>query len=185
MKPDTPTSEELLYPLSEFDEQVRGAHQVEPEAVPVPYRELLVHDTDMTSTLERFFDEPMKLLVLHKRVQDDQMFRQVLLAGQQTDRVVEFGAIHIDLSLFDDNCRKLIEACSAPLGAILRDHGVAYESRPSAYLSLAAGPAIGELLGCGTEQELFGRKNTLLTPDGQAMAHIIEVLPTLAKGGAR
>ena len=39
---------------------------VDPASVPQPYRRLLVHDSDMTSTLEDHYGEPIMLKVLNR-----------------------------------------------------------------------------------------------------------------------
>ncbi len=182
--PDLDTSTDLLFPLSTF-EGVQGQGQTSATVVsagdtPQPYRKLLVHERDMTGTLETHFGETMVLHVLKKRVEGEVMFRQVLLRGERTGRTAEFGAIRIDLSCFSDEGRALIEACRQPLGAILRDLRMLYTSKPSAYLEVDADRFVREALGAGQSTKLFGRKNTLSMSDGRAMAQIIEVLPPLA-----
>jgi len=180
----TPATEtDLLFPLSTF-EGVRGqrataAEAIPPEAAPEPYHGLLVHERDMTGTLEDFFGQPMVLRVLQKRIEGDLLFRQVLLQGQHDGRTAEFGAIRIDLACFDGEARQRVEASQQPLGGILRAFGLPYISKPSAYLKVDADVFVREALGAGIDTPLFGRRNTLTTPDGRTMARIIEVLPPL------
>jgi len=172
-----------LFPLSTF-EGVQGQGQtaataIGPDVIPQPYRKLLVHERDMTGTLESHFGQPMTLQVLKKRVEGGVLFRQVLLMGTADGRVAEFGAIRIELGCFDDKARQRIEACRQPLGAILRDLDIPYVSKPSAYLDVDADRFVREVLGAGQTTRLFGRRNTLTTPGGAEMAQIIEVLPPL------
>ena len=74
---------ELLYPLSDFYRSAgAAAPEVEPiegEAMPQPYRRLLVHSRDMTPTLEAYFGRPTHLKKLQWHETDDALFRQVLL----------------------------------------------------------------------------------------------------------
>jgi len=181
----TPATEaDLLFPLSTF-EGVRGqratsAEAIPAEAVPEPYHGLLVHDRDMTGTLEAHFGQPMVLRVLQKRIEDDLLFRQVLLQGQRDGRTAEFGAIRIDLACFDGEARQRVEASHQPLGGILRVFDLPYTSKPSAYLNVDADAFVREALGAGSTTALYGRRNTLTAPDGRVMARIIEVLPPLA-----
>ena len=181
----TPATEtDLLFPLSTF-EGVRGqratsATAIAAEAVPAPYHELLVHERDMTGTLEAYFDQPMVLRVLQKRTDGEILFRQVLLQGQRDGRTAEFGAIRIDLSCFTGEARQRVEESRQPLGGILREFEIGYTSRPSAYLRVEADAFVREALGAGSATVLFGRRNTLTAAGGRTMARIIEVLPPLA-----
>ncbi len=181
----TPATEnDLLFPLSTF-EGVRGqrgtsATAIPPQEVPEPYHELLVHERDMTGTLEAYFDQPMVLRVLQKRIEGDLLFRQVLLQGERDGRTAEFGAIRIDLACFTGEARQRVEDSHQPLGGILREFEIDYTSKPSAYLSVEADAFVREALGAGSTTALFGRRNTLTAADGRTMARIIEVLPPLA-----
>ena len=70
------------------------------EEVPEPFQALLVHDGDMTSTLERFYEERMPLEVLAEENSDGCYYREVILKGKGTGRVAEFGVIEIELDNF-------------------------------------------------------------------------------------
>lgn len=179
MEPKTSPIDELVDPSCDYEGTRIVPAMVGADELPAPCRELLAHDMDMTSTLEAYFNESLRLKVLNKRVDGDVMYRQVLLVGCDTGRVVEYGAIHIDLSCFDDRFRKLVEECRVPLGAILRDPKTQYKSEPSAYLRLKAEPPFNTLLGCAPGTELFGRRNILSTLEGKTIARIVEVLPCL------
>ena len=56
----------LVYPINEKD-------------VPEPYKRLLVHERDMTSTLEAAFNQNIYLKVLQKSMKENILIRQVLL----------------------------------------------------------------------------------------------------------
>ena len=58
-------------------------------AVPQPYRKLLVHDGDMTPTLENFYDASIHLEVLKREQHGDFYFRQVVLHTDDTNQPVE------------------------------------------------------------------------------------------------
>ena len=177
-----PHATDLLYPLSAFETEDGGvltsASILEAEELPDPYRVLLAHDRDMTGTLEAYFKQPMTLRIFGKKRQGDSLFRQVVLQGIEDRKPKEFGAIRIDLNCFDQETRSLIEGCVTPLGQILREHGVAYVSNPSAFLKVSPDALLCEALQV-TEGPLYGRKNELTMPDGRAIAQIIEILPPL------
>lgn len=173
---------DLLYPLSAFDMDdgsvLTSATILEAEELPEPYRMLLAHDRDMTGTLETYFKQAMTLRVYGKRLEGDGLFRQVVLEGVDDGQPKEFGAIRIDLSCFDDETRGLVAACRVPLGRVLREHGVAYVSNPSAYLRVMPDALLCRALGVDSGP-LYGRKNELTMPDSRAIAQIIEILPPL------
>lgn len=183
MSPMDPADTDLLYPLSAFMCDASGgvfsAEILEAHELPQPYRALLAHDRDMTGTLEVYFDQAMELRVHVKRVEGDSLYRQVTLYGRDDGQPKEFGAIHIDLGCFDGPTRDLVVACGVPLGRVLREHGVAYVSNPSAFLRVKPDEGIQRALNT-SESLLYGRKNELTTPDNRAIAQIIEILPPLA-----
>ena len=174
---------EVFSPLADFDALRHWDHlraeAIDPSQMPQPYQRLLVHDVDMTGTLERHFAQPMKLRVLSQRIDDDTLLREVLLIGERDDRIAEFGAIRIELGLFNPSTRQKIEAGHRPLGGILREDGITYQSRPSAFLRLLPDEALCSVIGVEPASVLFGRRNTLAMPDGAVMARIIEILPRL------
>ena len=91
----------FAYPLDEFyalaKRELPGIEQIEGEAVPQPYRQLLVHTDDMTPTLEKFYDERIYLNVISRQTRGDFYFREVILLTQRTRTPVEFGAIKMNL----------------------------------------------------------------------------------------
>lgn len=177
---------DLLHPLSAFfptaappvldEEELAGV------ALPEPYRRLLVHDRDMTSTLEGFFGERLVLRLLARRRAGEALFRRVALVGENTGRAVEYGAIKIHLNAFPREPRGEILEGRRPLGAILARHQVAYHSAPQAFLRLRAGGEIHDLFGLESPAVLYGRQNTLRAPNGQLLAEVIEILPPLLEG---
>ena len=67
----------------------------EPTEMPEPYRSLLVHEVDMTSTLERHHGEAMALEVLADGQSGGHYFREVVLRCAQSGKAAEFGLIEI------------------------------------------------------------------------------------------
>ena len=63
--------------------------------LPEPYRGLLVHERDMTSTLEAFVGQPLVLRVLRVHRSADCLHREVVLVGASDGTMAEFGAIRI------------------------------------------------------------------------------------------
>ena len=185
---------DLLYPLSEFFQDHEPVPLAREETggsrMPEPYRSLLVHDGDMTSTLEAFHREPITLRLLDKRRVGRALLRKVVLIGRETGRPLEFGAIRIDLSAFEPVARWAILAGRTPLGAILARFGVVYESRPRLFFRLESDERIERKLEIARTAPdrpatLFGRQNVLSDPAGRALAEVVEILPPLASPAAR
>jgi len=176
-------SADPLYPLDAFYAAsglpAPTFNMIDGEDVPQPYRKLLVHDDDMTPTLESFHGQTLHLRVLSKREENGTLFREVALVRDDDERPVEFGAIRIDLDLFPDDARQVIRECRVPLGTIMARFKVAHKAHPSAYLSVSPDDTIRDALGLPAEADLclYGRHNVHVSPAGEPMAHVVEILP--------
>lgn len=178
---------DLLHPLSAFFPTYPApdleAEELAGDALPEPYRRLLVHDRDMTSTLEAFFGERLALRQLARRRSGDVLYRRVVLLGENSERVAEYGAIKIFLRAFEPVPRREILEGRRPLGAILTRHEVGYRSAPQAFFQLRPETEMRELFGLDCDSALYGRQNTLRAPNGQLLAEVVEILPPLPEGG--
>jgi chorismate-pyruvate lyase len=179
----------IIHPLDAFYAEA-GHHlppfaQIEAEAVPEPYKALLVHLNDMTPTLEKFHGRKIHLRVLGRRRKADQYFREVVLLLDGSQRPVEFGAIKINLDLFSPPVREQILAEQRPLGHILEAHKVQHTSQPGAFLRLASDQLINEALSLSGAQLLYGRHNILLDPQERPLAEIVEILPPASEKPGR
>lgn len=176
-----PLAHSALYPLDEFYEQAgRPLPRIDliaGDALPEPARSLLVHDSDMTSTLERFHAHPIRLELLRRQQSGALYFREVVLVLEASGQPVEFGAIKIYLERFEDASQKRILEGSTPLGRILNESGLVYTSRPEAFLKIQADDFISRSLKLPWQPELFGRRNTLRNLNGEPLAEIVEILP--------
>jgi len=171
----------FAYPLDDFyalaNRELPPIEQVEGNDVPEPYRQLLVHSSDMTPTLEKFYGERLYLNVISRQTRGDFYFREVILLTQRTRRPVEFGAIKINLALFPAAARRLILEEQEPLGTILGDFKIPHSSRPKAFLRIEADAFIKGALQISGRQVLHGRRNTLFDPQHRAFAEVVEILP--------
>src|SRR5258705_6456077 len=151
--------------------------RVRNEQVPEPYRSLLVHQSDMTSTLENFHGERIHLQVVGRDRRGGDYFREVVLKLEGSEKLVEFGAIKINLHLFASRAQEQILEEHYPLGRILKDCGITFYSRPQGFLRVASDSLINGLLNLEQTQLLYGRRNTLFDADGRHLAEIVEILP--------
>jgi chorismate-pyruvate lyase len=150
--------------------------EVRPDAIPEPYRSLLVGHHDMTPTLEAFHGERLDLRVL-ERQQGGDAYRRLVLLTTEGGRPVEFGAILIDLGCLTPDAREMVLKGERPLGTVLALCGIEHASRPLAFIRVTAGPFINGALGLTIPHDLYGRRNVLSTSDGRTLADIVEILP--------
>lgn len=170
----------LLFPLDTVYRrhgiEVPKVNVVQPDEVPYPYRTLLVHTNDMTLTLERHFGGPLTVRPLSTSLRGRWYTRRVLLAQSYSGKPVEMGAIRIDLQAFRPATRQTILANQVPLGRVLRDAGVDFQSRPKAFFSLTPN---GEMLGVFWMREprtLYGRRTEIFV-DHRKIGDVVEILP--------
>jgi chorismate-pyruvate lyase len=175
------TPDTLAHPLDELYARsgmsLPPLKLVEGEEVPEPYKTLLVHQHDMTSTLEAFHRQRVRITVLHRDLQKDIYLREVVLKLEESEKPVEFGAIKIQLGQFPAAARELVLEERWPLGRILKECAVQYLSRPKAFLHVASDRLISQVLGLTGAQMLYGRRNTLTDLAGNTLADIVEILP--------
>ncbi len=178
------TSAEVLpfaYPLDDFyalaKRPLPAIEQIDGAEMPEPYRKLLVHNDDMTPTLEKFHDARIYLNVISRQTRGDFYFREVILLTQRTRTPVEFGAIKINLGLLPTGARRLILEEQEPFGTILTEFKFVHTCRPKAFLRIDADSFIKGALQLHGKQELFGRRNTLYDPHHFPLAEIVEILP--------
>lgn len=171
----------FAYPLDEFYAQASlplpPIEAIAGDAVPEPYHSLLVHERDMTPTLEQFHGDAIHIRVLRSEERGEFYFREVVLVLDRGEKPVEFGAIKISLALFPPAARRLILEEREPLGSILKTCSVAHSSRPKAFLRVESDAFINSALKLAGRHTLYGRRNTLTDPGGRPLAEIVEILP--------
>ena len=161
------------------------AHALMPDAtavlgsdIPQPYHDLLVHRSDMTSTLSRFHGSAIQLQVLEQSIDDASILRAVILRRCRDNEPVEYGAIRIFLKHFPDDAAATLRAGTTPLGTVLSDFNIPYVSNPLGYLRLETSPEIAKSLELDAPGDVvYGRRNRHLTPAGDVLADILEILP--------
>ena len=126
------------------------------DEVPQPYRALLVHSSDMTPTLERFYGQTLRLRVLTREHKDDSYKREVILWLADDALPVEYGVIRIHLERLPTAARRLVLEEKRPLGDILHTEAIPHLSwpRPSSVSNrmLTRGPR----WACGTRVSFTG-----------------------------
>ena len=171
---------ELLFPLSEFYKrsgtEMPEVEIIDGDAIPEPYKRLLVHNDDMTSVLQNFHKQSIHLRLIEYFEEQNRVLRKVALLGED-EKPVESGAIEINLLLFPENAKRDILDSRLPLGAILRKYEVPYSSRPECFFKIQSDAFIGQALNLSESHLLYGRINHLVDSSGESLARVVEILP--------
>ena len=148
------------------------ARVASPYDIPLPYRSLLVHESDMTLTLEQHFGGRVALRVLSTYRSRQWFFRRVLLVQEYSGRPVEMGAIRVDLGVLKPRVRSRILRNEVPLGRILRDEGAGFrtpvEGLPEDHLEFRDD---GGLLAAGGAHAVRPPDRGILFQGGQDRRH--------------
>ena len=161
-----------LFPPADW---LRAYEYVSADAVPEPYRTLLVHEHHMTVTVEAHHGSLVDVRVLERIHEGDTYARKILLALQSNGRIVQFGLVRIHFQYCSDAVRAEIVAGQTPLGRVLINHDVLRRIEPTAFLRLLPGPAMLEWFGMKTMQPVFGRL-ALIHCDEQPAVELLEIV---------
>lgn len=180
MAPSPRPPQSAIHPLDLAYQQAGvevPAHRViTPDQIPAPYRDLLVHERDMTLTLEHHFGGPLRLRTLSTRVTGDWYLRRVLLVQEYSGRPVEMGAIRIRLDALRPKTRAQVLKHEEPLGRLLRAAGIDFLSRPRRYLAITPNQDLMGVFWMREPRLLYGRQ-TEVFQNGAKLGDIVEVLP--------
>ena len=149
---------------------------IDPEEVPAPLHDLLVHNGDMTSRLEAHHQSSIHLKLLNYDKTENTIFREVQLQIIDNNKTVEYGIIEINLRPFPAALRDEILEGTKPLGGLLNLYKFDYTSSPQAFFSVLANTKISHILDVEISTTLYGRSN-ILTSAEHTLANIIEILP--------
>lgn len=180
-----PAAVPYVYPLDDFYARaglvLPRIERLAGHEVPEPYRSLLVHERDMTPTLERFHGADIHLQIMGRVQRGEFYFREVVLLLNGSDRPVEFGANKVSLSLFAPKARQLILEERVPLGRILKEFNIEHSTVAKAFFSVEADELIRRALHLEGPALLYGRRANILDPQKRPLSEIVEILPLLEK----
>ena len=174
-----------VHPLDEFYARaglrLPKIERIESGQIPEPYRALLVHENDMTPTLEKYHRANIHLRILGRDRRGDSYFREVVLQLDGNDKPVEFGANKVSLALFPPRARQVILEERIPLGTILRQCEIRHHTVAKAFFRLQADDFIRQALNLHESAVLYGRRANILDPQKRPLSEIVEILPPLAE----
>ena len=146
--------------------------------LPEPARVLLDHACGMTQSLETRWGEAMTLHVHTQRDMNDRLYRLVALRGAQSGRIREIAAIRIWLGRLPRRIEDDVRAGQHPLGRLLADAGIAFASRPEAFLQAHCPDVFARELNLDPKRVLPGRISRLHVGDSPLpLCETVELLP--------
>jgi len=176
----TASANGILYPLDALYLRAGIAPPVvkrtTPDRIPAPYRSLLDHQNEMTSTLERHFGGRVAVRVLSSFSKGRSYFRRVLLSLETTGRPVSMGAVRLRLDAFSPRIRARILSEQVPLGRVLSEAGIVYISRPTAFLQITPNAEMMGVFWMPGPRTMYGRR-TQVTVAGNNIGDIVEIIP--------
>lgn len=150
---------------------------VQPDEIPFPQDQLLVHHGHMTEVLERHHGAPVDVRVMREVVDGDVYTRMIALnPHNQPGRVVELGIARLDLRYLSQDVKAEILAKKLPLGAVLIKHNVLRRVKPRWFMTFPGdGPVLrlfGPPLAGGP---FYGRIGTIYC-DGEPAIEVMEIV---------
>jgi hypothetical protein len=168
-----------LYQLFAADTPPPKHELLAPDAMPEPYRSLLVHEHHMTVTVEQHYDSLVDVVVLARRRDGDDYARKILLKLQSDGRIVQSGIARIHLSFCSAAVREAILAEKTPLGRILIENDVLRRIEPTAYFRVCPGPYLRGWFGRPDPFSTYGRLG-IIHCDGRPAIELLEVLAPIS-----
>jgi hypothetical protein len=176
-----PAALPFVYPLDDFYARaglpLPNIERIQGDEMPEPYRSLLVHERDMTPTLENFHGSEIHLRILKREQRGDFYSREVVLLLNGSDKAVEFGANKVSLVLFPPKARQLILEERVPLGRILKECEIPHATFAKAFFRVTPDELINSVLHLKSQTWLYGRKATILDGQKRPLSEIVEILP--------
>jgi hypothetical protein len=185
---DSPVTEaallELCRPFSGPDFAPQ-CEVVQPDEIPFPHDQLLVHHDHMTVELQRHHGAPVRVHVLEEHLDGDLYTRKIKLtpAGRE-DKIVEWGIVRLDFRYMAPQVREEILRKQLPLGAILIKHDVLRRIKPRWFLRFPPGGPVLTLFGdTRTTKPAYGRIGTIYCNEEPAI-ELLEIVVNCEKADA-
>ena len=186
---DSPVTEsallELCRPFAANGEFFPQCEVVQPDEIPFPQDQLLVHHDHMTVVLQRHHGATVRVHVLEEHLDGDVYTRKISLtpAGQD-GKVVEWGVVRLDFRYMAREVRDEILRKELPLGAILIKHDVLRRIKPRFFLRFPpGGPVLGLFGDAQTSQAAYGRIGTIYC-NAEPAIELLEIVVNCEKADA-
>lgn len=137
------------------------ARPVDAEAIPAPYRALLVHGGHMTEALERHHGGALSVHPYRIRHDGDLYGRRIDLRAAGRDGPVMTGIMIFNLALVSATVREEILRADTPLGEILIRHRILRRVAPEAFLAFDPRDALLARFALPSPRAAYGRLATI------------------------
>jgi hypothetical protein len=148
---------------------------IQPEHIPHPQDELLVHHGHMTIVLERHHGQPVNVHVMDEKIEGDYYRRKISLTPRGSDKIVEWGIVRLDLRYIPEEVAREIRQKTTPLGAILINHKLHRRVKPRYFLRFPAGSGVMKLFTPDPQGVLYGRLGTIYC-DNEPCIELLEIV---------
>jgi len=149
---------------------------IQPEGIPHPEDDLLVHHDHMTIVLQRHHGLPVRVRVLEEHLDGDLYTRKIALLPTGSEKVVEWGICRLDLRYIPEEAKREILAKELPLGAVLIKHDVHRRVKPRYFIRLPESSAVLKMFGAPLNKEpVYGRLGTIYC-DGEPCIELLEIV---------
>jgi hypothetical protein len=169
------TLRELCRPLKGGQALQPQCVVVQPNDIPHPIDELLVHHEHMTEALRRRYGRPVEVSVLDEKLDGDFYTRKVSLTPAGGDAVVEWGVVRLELRYMSEAVRAEILAKERPLGEILIRHDVHRRIKPRWFMRFPARGPMLTFFGEAGDRPLYGRIGTIYCDERPAI-ELLEIV---------
>lgn len=178
---DSPVAEsallELCRPFVTSNDFAPQCFIVQPDEIPFPQDQLLVHHDHMTVELQRHHGSPVRVHVLEEHLDGDLYTRKISLTpAEHLEKIVEWGIVRLDFRYMAPEVRDEILRKQLPLGAVLIKHDVLRRIKPRFFLRFpAGGPVLGLFGDSQTSEPAYGRIGTIYCNDEPAI-ELLEIV---------
>ncbi len=150
---------------------------VQPDQIPFPQDQLLVHHGHMTEVLEKHCGAPVEVEVLREVIEGDIYTRLIALAPRNArGKVVELGIARLDLRYLSQDVKAEILAKKLPLGAVLIRHNVLRRVKPRWFMKFPGDGPVMSLFGPPVAGgPFYGRIGTIYC-DGEPAIEVLEIV---------
>jgi chorismate-pyruvate lyase len=174
-------TESLMWPLNLFYAYYkRDMPEITPLFdwhMPEPYKQLLVHERNMTPTLEAFYTSSIHIERLNVVPDKQECSREVILHLDTDKRPVEYGASRIFLNNLPQKAIDQICEGHMPLGTILNQNNCQHTVELSGFFKVKPTSFFTNVFSSTNGTPLYGRRNTLVALNGKPIAEVCEILP--------
>ena len=159
---------------------------VQPDEIPHPQDQLLVHHSHMTKVLEKHHGAPVDVQVHEEHTDGNLYSRKISLTPRSRgDKIVEWGIVRMDFRYMAAEVRDEILARKLPLGAVLIKHDVLRRIKPRWFIRCPATGPLMRLFGRpSTPEDVYGRVGTIYC-NGEPAIELIETVVNVDNGEPR